>query len=203
MNVPAIARSTYQELKDTPEFAPIVPAVIDLLKQLPNDPLNRAREIHSLVDDFNKEVFAHPLVKQLSPCTSGCAACCHTQVSVTQDESKLLVKYIQDGLKVDLERLKVQAVAENDSDEFFKLSYSERKCVFLDEANRCQVYKDRPSVCRTNAVLGDADQCDTSVEVKPTRLIKTPKSDLVIFGAFYFSNDSGTLPFMLSKLLND
>lgn len=203
MNVPAITRKTYDELKDQPEFAPIVPAVIDMLNKMPDDPVQRVKEIHSLVDDFNKEAFSHPLVKQFSPCTNGCAACCHTQVSVTDDEAYVLFEHIRNGIKIDQERLAKQASAQNDGDAYFKLSYEERRCIFLDENNSCRVYLDRPSVCRTNAVLGEADQCDTSKEIKPVRLVKTPKSDLVIFGSFYFSKDSGTLPYLISKILND
>jgi hypothetical protein len=73
--------------------------------------------------------------------------------------------------------------------------------VFLDEAGSCRVYEDRPAVCRTNAVLGSADQCDTCAGVKPTRLIFTHKADMGIYGAYLSLKESGTLPRLLAEAL--
>ncbi|MCM2351858.1 MAG: YkgJ family cysteine cluster protein [Bacteriovoracaceae bacterium] len=92
--------------------------------------------------------------------------------------------------------------AKNDSDAFFKIQYEDRKCIFLGDDGACTVYEDRPSVCRTNAVIGDASQCDTSVSVQPVRLIKTPKSDVAIYAFFENAEASGTLPYMVGKALN-
>lgn len=200
MNVPAIARRSFEELKSQNEFVSIVHHVIDRLKKITNK-YKRADYIHELVDEYNKEVFSHPLVMQFSPCKRGCTACCHTQVSVTEDEAELLVKRIKSGVVVDQDRLKLQMAAKDDGEAYFKISYEDRKCIFLDEQGGCRVYDDRPSVCRTNSVLGTPDQCDTSVEVRPTRLVRTSKADMVIYGSFYFSESSGTLPHMIGKAL--
>lgn len=200
MNVPAIARRSFEELKSQSEFVKIVHHVIDRLKKIPNK-YKRADYIHELVEEYNQEVFAHPLVMQFSPCKRGCTACCHTQVSVTDDEAELLVKRIKSGVKVDQDRLKLQMAAGDDGDAYYKISYGDRKCIFLDDEGGCSVYEDRPSVCRTNSVLGSADQCDTSEGIKPTRLVRTSKADMVIYGSFYFSKSSGTLPHMIGKLL--
>ena len=201
MNVPAIAKKTFEELRNRSEYMSIVHAVLESLKRQ-NNPLTRARVVHELVDEFNKDVFNHPIVKQSSPCTKGCSACCHTQVSITDDEADVLVLRINEGLEVDLERLKAQSKARNDSNEYFKISFEERKCIFLDDSGACRIYEDRPSVCRTNAVLGEADQCNTSDSIQPTRLVRTQQSDMAIFASFLFARSSGALPFMIAKRLD-
>ena len=200
MNVPAIAKKTYEELKGVPEYMVIYNFVLENLRRL-TDKYVRAKLIHAVVDEFNNESFSHPLVQELSPCKLGCTACCHTQVSVTDDEAQLLVQLIEDGVEVNRERLSKQAAVGNDSSAFFKLKYQDRKCIFLGVSGACSVYEDRPSVCRTNVVLGDASQCDTSKGIKPTRLVKTPKSDLAIYASFETAELSGTLPYMVDQFL--
>jgi len=198
MNVPAIARKSFEQLRHQAEFNCIVNFVLDQLSKV-FKPHQRARFIHKLIDEYNEEVFAHPLVKQLSPCKIGCSACCHTQVSVTEDEAELLSQKISAGLVIDNRLLKLQSETLDDSSAFFKMKYEDRKCIFLDEAGACRVYDDRPSVCRTNAVLGEADQCGTSDSIKPIRLINTHKADMVIYAAYLHSQKSGSLAHMISQ----
>lgn len=202
MNVPAIAKKTFEELRNQSEFMAIVHAVLDELRKL-TTPFQRANLIHQTIDEFNQEVFSHPLVLKFSPCKMGCDGCCHTQVSVTDDEAALLALRINEGVSIDEKRLALQTQAGNDSQAYYKMSYADRRCVFLNDQGACRVYEDRPSVCRTNAVLGDSQQCDTSVSVGPTRLIRTPKSDMAIYASYLFSKSSGTLPFMVKKALKE
>lgn len=203
MNVPAIAKNTFESLRNQPEFLKITQTMISHLQKI-KSALERARFVHNVVDEYNKEIFAHPILKEMVPCKAGCSGCCHTQVSVTDDEAELLAHNISNGINIDYARLEKQAQAGNDSEAYFKIPYNERKCVFLDEKGACRVYKDRPAVCRTNAVVGDANQCDTSQGVQgPIRLVKTQKSDMTIVGAFYVAKESGTLPYMLHKALKD
>lgn len=200
MNVPSIAKKTFEELKNQSQFMEVVRSVLDQLKKI-QAKTDKARYVHQVVDEYNKEIFAHPLVQKFSPCKLNCTGCCHTQVSVTEDEAELLAKHIENGTKINLDRLKIQMSAGNDSEAYFKLKYEDRQCVFLSDEGACNVYEDRPSVCRTNAVLGSADQCDTSVSVQKTLLVKTPFSDLAIYASFYHAKESGTLPYMLGKIL--
>lgn len=200
MNVPLIAKKTYDEQKTNPEFQNLFVFVLENLKRI-TDKLTKAKLIHQMVDEFNEEVFAHPLVQELSPCKLGCTACCHTQVSVTDAEAKLLASRINNGVSIDQHRLQIQAKTKNNSNAFFKLKYEDRKCIFLGEDGGCRVYEDRPSVCRTNAVLGEASQCDTREGSQPLRLIKTPKADAVIYASFIEAEASGALPFMVKSYL--
>jgi Fe-S-cluster containining protein len=204
MNVPAIAKNTFEALRNQPEFLKITQTMMTHLNKIKSS-LERARFVHNVVDEYNKEVFSHPLLKTMMPCKAGCSGCCHTQVSVTEDEAELLAHNIANGVEIDFEKLAKQAVAGNDAGEFFKMPYKERGCVFLDATGACKVYKDRPSVCRTNAVMGDATQCDTSGKntIGALRLVKTEKADMAIVGSFAVATESGTLPVMLSKVLKE
>lgn len=204
MNVPAIAKSTFELLRNQPEFLKITETMITHLNKIKNS-LERARFVHNVVDEYNQKVFSHPILKELMPCKAGCTGCCHTQVSVTEDEAKLLAHNISNGIEIDYKVLERQANVGNESSAFFAIPYKERRCVFLDDKGACKVYKDRPSVCRTNAVVGDASQCDTSTNAGTgaLRLVKTQEADMAIVGAFALARESGTLPAMLSKELKN
>lgn len=199
MNIPFVAKATFEALRNQPVFLNITQFILARLQSM-HSSFERAKFIHDVIEQYNEEVFAHPLVKEFMPCKAGCSACCHTQVSVTRDEAELLLERIHNGLKIDHDRLQKQAAAGDDDQLYFQLSFDERKCVFLSGEGECRVYEDRPSVCRTNAVLGPASQCDTRSEQGSLRLVKTSKSDMVIVGAFAAAEESGTLPHMLSKL---
>lgn len=202
MNVPAIAKKSFDELKNQPEFMHIVQTVLNKLQKISGH-LKRSKLVHQLIDDYNSEVFSHPVVKELSPCKMGCSFCCHTQVSITEDEAEVLVQRVQEGIAIDKERLERQMVAGNDPNSFFRLNHLDRRCVFLNDEGVCNVYKDRPSVCRTNAVVGEASQCDTTKGIQPTRLVMTRKADMVIYASFLFAKKSGALPFMLGSRLKE
>lgn len=200
MNVPAIAQKTFIELRNRVEAMELVQFILKKLQKT-HEPAKRARYVHRMVDELNEYIFNDPQIKTLSPCTSGCAACCHTQVSVTSDEAELLASRIEDGVRINHDRLLIQTATKNSSSAWYALSFEERKCVFLDTENKCSVYEDRPSVCRTNAVLGEASQCDTSNGPQPTRLVKTTEADLAIYASYLHSSEGGTLPYMLAKAL--
>jgi Fe-S-cluster containining protein len=200
MNVPGIAKKSFEEFQDQSEYVSIVKKVLKSLRKF-SQALRRARFIHKNIDEYNQEIFSHHLVKDLSPCKMGCSACCHTQVSVTEDEAELLAHRVRSGMRIDEASMNFLSEAGNDSQKFYAIPFEQRKCLFLGEDGDCRIYEDRPAVCRTNAVLGDAAQCDTRDSIQPTRLIKTPKPDMVIYAAFMFSKKSGTLPYMLAKAL--
>lgn len=200
MNVPAIAQKTFIELKNMASAMELVQYILKKLNKN-HDSVKRARYVHRLVDELNNPIMNDPKVKALSPCASGCSACCHTQVSVTKDEAELLAERVRSGIDIDHNRLHVQMAAKNSAAAWYALSHEERKCVFLGPDQRCTVYEDRPSVCRTNAVLGDNSQCDTTNGPQAQRLVKTSEADLVIYASYLHNSEGGTLPYMLSRAL--
>lgn len=185
MKIPAIAKRSYDTLREKAHFKNIVDLVLEqLLKTI--DSVRRAEIVHELVDHFNASVFNHDIVQQMSPCKQGCAYCCHYEVSVTEDEIDLIIQKVNP--KVDLALLKKQ------KENFANLPFNERGCVFLDANNSCSIYPHRPSVCRTNAVIGTPEQC---IDSKNLRLVNTHEADMVIYSHFLSSKKNGRLPELL------
>lgn len=181
LKFPAIAKKNYEALNADPQYANIVQIVFEqLLKTL--DPVRRAEIVHELVDHFNKPIFENETVQKMSPCRQGCAHCCHNEVSVTEDEIDLIITHTE--LKIDLTMLEKQ------KEKFSELSYEDRGCIFLDEDESCTIYPLRPSVCRTNAVIGNPEQC---IDGTNLRLVNTYQSDMVIYSHFLCSKKSGHL----------
>lgn len=200
MNVPALAQKTFDSLKNDLRALEIVQYILRKLSKT-HDPLKRARFVHRVVDEAVSIPLEDSAAKKLSPCQKGCSFCCHTQVSVSSDEAKLLAHRVREGTEIDLEVLLHQAEAKNASEAYYRLSFAERRCVFLDDAGACRVYDDRPSVCRTNIALGEASQCDTSEGIRPTRLLRTQEADLVVYASYLNAEDGGTLSYLLAKEL--
>ena len=202
MNFPAIAKNTFDRFKENPKFILITDLVIFELKAIKNA-MMRARHIHKKIDEYNKEVMSHPLVEQLKGCKKGCSGCCHTEVSVTDDEGELLAQMVKNGIKIDTFRHQVQHQTMKEGKDFYTIPYDLRACVFLNEEGLCKVYNERPAVCRTNAVLGDSEQCSTKDgKIRTQNLVKTEKADMVIMGAYLTSPKSGSLTQVLWDKLN-
>ncbi len=200
--IPAIAKKTYDRLKSDIKFRRLTSNMKQAMKTL-RSPFVRAELLHREVDRELKTLFKDPLVKKHVSCEAGCTACCHTQVSVTNDEATLLArKILNKEADVNLGKLYIQGIAENEADEFYKIPYHMRACIFLNESGLCSVYDDRPAVCRTNNVVSDPVECSTEEGIeKPIRLLNTPTADMLIAGAFMASLENGTLQNMVWKAL--
>jgi Fe-S-cluster containining protein len=202
LKFPAIAFQTYNRLKNNPKFLALTEFMLRTLRPIVS-PIERAKLVHQFVDDCNEEVMKNPIVKQYSGCHRGCSGCCHTEVSVTPDEADLLAMRVQEGVTIDTQKLYIQKKVIESKESYYSLPYNQRACVFLGETGECRVYEDRPSVCRTNAVLGDSSQCSTvDGQMKEMRLVKTEHADMVIMGAFMHQHtENGLLPEKLWEAL--
>jgi uncharacterized protein len=202
INFPEIAFRTYEKLKNDFNFSRVTKSIVKRLKKHRN-PVKRARLVFRELDFELKELFKDKTIQKLVSCKSGCEACCHTQVSVTQYESDLLARKVIAGTTIDLDKLAIQSKAKNLAEDWYKLDYATRGCLFLDKEGRCTVYDDRPGVCRTNFVISNPDNCKTDQGgTQPVRLLITHKADMVLMGAFQSSKENGALPFMLYKSLD-
>ena len=84
------------------------------------------------------------------PCSNCSKAYCCKQtrnISITQNEAKLLKKYITPKVKAKAEQQKIAFA-------FTGLF----ECPFLDENNRCSIYEVRPFVCAKYCVLEDTEE---------------------------------------------
>jgi len=203
MVFPAVAARTFEMFKEEGSFRKLIKQMVRKVSKI-GSASKRARYVHDKIDQEVEFLFKDPAVNNLVSCKKGCNACCHGQVSVTEDEANLLVDLIEDGVKIDWSRLWHQAEFKNDSQAFLKLPYSLRGCIFLDESGECQVYEDRPSVCRTNFVVSEPQLCriEEGSENK-VRLLNTFAADSWVYSLFKVSKQSGSLPFLVKKLLSE
>lgn len=202
INFPEIAYRTYQSLKHDFNFHKITKEFVNKLKKHQN-PIKRAKLAFKEVDNNLQELFKDERIEKLITCKLGCQSCCHTQVSVTRDESDLLAQKVVEGAEIDLEKLSLQTKSKNSHDDWYKLSYEDRGCLFLNNQGSCTVYEDRPLVCRTNYVVSDAENCNTQDGItKAVRLLNTHRADMVVMGAYQSSKENGALPYMLFKSID-
>lgn len=202
INIPALAYETYLQFREHPILGNIYRETLERLRRIKNSAI-RAKIAQQEVQNYVDEAMAHPLVKKFVSCKKGCAACCHTQVSITEDEAKLLATLVSKGHSIDWHRLHIQAGTKNGAKDFFKLDYNLRRCVFLDGNNACSIYEQRPMVCRTNNVLSEPKLCETmDGKQHPIRMVKTEKANMAMMGAFQANKKNGALPIMLMNIFN-
>jgi len=194
-----MANQTYISKKDNPFFVHITKNMIAELSQI-TDPITRALHTHRRVDEAIHNLVVSDTVKNHISCQKGCHHCCHTQVSVTSDETKLCATLLVKTGKLDkkLRLLHTQSKAGNSTDKWYQIPYSLRSCAFLNDDGSCCIYEHRPSVCRTTYVLGSADNCSTvDGKIKPVRSLNTFRADMIVIGSFLFNRINGALPYML------
>lgn len=192
-----MAAKTYQRFRNDLHMLKITNEVMKRLKKI-SSPIKRARYVHKEVNKKLSALFQDPVVQKHISCRKGCSACCHTQVSISDDEASLLAKIVQNGLKIDMEKLKDQSRVSKSASQWYSLSFEKRGCVFLDENKECSIYNDRPSVCRTNHVIGDPQNCSTQDgEVRSVQLLNTFEADMAIMAGFGSCKENGALPNML------
>lgn len=203
MVMPAIAVRTYKLFKEESSFRKLIKQMTKKISKI-SDPLKRARFVHQKVEKEISEQMKNPDVAKFVSCKRGCTACCHTQVAVTSDEAILLAKLVRDGTSIDWTRMFIQAEADNSTEDFFKLSYDQRSCIFLGDNGDCQVYEDRPSVCRTNYVVSDPEKCKvTANQSSSVQLLNTYSADSWVYAQFSTSPVNGTLPKMVKEALSN
>lgn len=159
----------------------------------------RAKWVHYQIDQHIEQLFKDPVISKHTSCKKSCQACCHSQVSISNDEAELLLKKIVDGVvKIDIDKLAVQKSAGNSAKDWYQIDYKTRACVFLDQAGLCSVYADRPSVCRTNYVVSDPSQCSTeNGNLLSQSLLNTYAADMVLSAGYIASKGGGALPRMI------
>ena len=196
-----MAAKTYQRFRTDVHMIKITNEVLKRLKKI-SSPIRRARYVHKEVNKKLSSLFQDEAVQKHVSCRKGCSACCHTQVSVSDDEAALLAKIVENGLQIDRQKLKKQSSASQSAKTWYAVPFEERGCVFLDDNNECSVYNDRPSVCRTNHVVGDPKDCSTSDgKVQAVQLLNTFEADMAIMAGFGNCKKNGALPSMLFELL--
>lgn len=201
--MPAIAVRTYKMFKEEASFRKLLKAMSKKIQKI-RDPIKRARFVHQKINTEIDAQMKNPDIAKFVSCKKGCSACCHTQVAITEDESILLANLIKNGTPIDWTKLFIQAEAGNSTEKYFKLSYDQRGCIFLDENKECRIYEDRPSVCRTNYVVSDPVNCEVRAGTSPSvQLLNTFSADSWVYAQFDSSNRNGTLPSLVKEALSN
>jgi len=153
-----------QMLSD-PDFRERIEGMAKSLEKVPPGP-KRAEFAHQFADGLLK----HDLdnlsqdIKDQINCKDSCGNCCYIMVAITDDEADLIIRDIKErGLYIDVERLERQKKAEATTGQEYmqRISYKNRRCVFLNDADNCKIYKHRPLSCRGYVAIGGPIPCDT------------------------------------------
>lgn len=142
----------------------------------PGEALSMLREIYRIVDRVGESVSGH------MSCSAGCAACCRMMVAVTRGEGEILRDRVDrepEGERKDrwrtglLARTETLLSMEGSSDPSRPLStladmlatceaYEGKGlfCPFLGADRLCEIYEDRPLMCRICWTLTDPRDCD-------------------------------------------
>lgn len=137
-------------------------------------------ELHTIVDEHHeKPSQRHPGVTCAYGCSHARTGCCSILTTVDLAEAEYIVARNREAVERAMPRL-LEAEAKLDAagltDRMFEDLLSERgedlerdasalyrrlelPCGFLDEGNRCSIYRDRPLACRTHFVLSPPSEC--------------------------------------------
>jgi Fe-S-cluster containining protein len=133
-------------------------------------------------------------------CKSGCSNCCHNPVTVTNDESMVILEYSKlKNIEIDLIKAHNQALAKQK----LEMPHQERQCIFLDKTNSCKIYPVRPLVCRSHFSLTEPKFCEwiDNMDSDMVHFI-VPKTEIEIM-SIWNSNIIGLLPAMILKNINN
>ncbi len=203
LRLPAIAKQAYDRLKDTPSFSRFTYKIIAKLERIKNSEA-RARVVYKEINLAVDKLFRNDVVKQSVTCHKGCSACCHSLIGITSEEADLLATKIRRGeVSVDLSLMAVQASTVDNAHAWYRLSYDQRACPFLDNNTKsCKVYEDRPAVCRSNFAVSDPQHCVPDSDTGEMRILRTDEASMILIGAFMSTEESGELPKMVWKRIS-
>ncbi len=130
-------------------------------------------------------------------CNKGCSFCCSKQVTVSNDEAKIIYNYIlEHNLKLDFDRAHYQASNKTKTPLKFK------QCIFLNlNTNACNIYDVRPLSCRMLLASNDPFFCSDK-QTKDQLFFILPKMEN-LKTAVWNSSIAGILPAMIMKQFLD
>ena len=159
-----------------------------------------AAAIHNEIDLRMSETVASEKEEKVT-CRNGCAFCCFMKADISDDEAVLLTEYAKEiNFEIDYEKLEKQNVGSDE--EFLKIPYKDRRCIFLNKENSCSVYEHRPSACRKLLVVSKKEFCDTdkNLGVQVKRLANVEAE--VLSSSSLNVRESGGMAKMLLKAKN-
>lgn len=134
---------------------PYVKAYLDLIEE--NSKTMTSSQLMEWIYESIDKVSKDPKYKENVTCKKGCSFCCHDRIFLTQFEADYFKHRMKGKITVNSETaLRRQNLAE----EFYTLSWTDKKCTLLGKDGTCSVYEDRPIVCRLhNSTSKNAKLC--------------------------------------------
>lgn len=159
------------------------------------DPADRAAAFNQAISEAQAQGL--PAVREPITCKSGCSACCHMYVSISEDEAALIRRELRrEGREIPLAALKRQAA--ESLEVFYQRPFKQRVCPFLGEHGACSIYDYRPSACRTLIVVSPAENCITANNTAPVMVLQV---ELLTSAALSAGDGQGNLSSKLLKIL--
>ncbi|MCT4580822.1 MAG: YkgJ family cysteine cluster protein [Flavobacteriales bacterium] len=157
--------------------------------------VNTMKEVYRTVDTYMADY-----IEQTQPtitCKKGCSFCCSKQVTVSDDEAKIIHNYIlENNLKLDFDRAHSQASNK------IKTPLKFKQCIFLNlNTNACNIYEVRPLSCRMLLASNDPMFCSEK-QTKDQLFFILPKMEN-LKTAIWNSSIAGILPAMIMKQFLD
>lgn len=183
------------------QFQERVKKQIDILARiLPG--VSRAKYVQQRTDE---ELAKGGKDSELITCAKGCSACCHLNVGVTDDEAEQLADLVITGkVRINIQRLKMQATLPDDDREWWTMPKERSRCVFLGDNSLCMVYAERPTACRLHNSVDEPWKCDRDYNPNdvPAKRYVSQQGEVITTAALQVS-PRGHLPRMLlSKLFH-
>ena len=117
------------------------------------------RGIYELIDKVGE------LIDPYTVCSSGCSACCHISVGITELEASYIEHNTGKRMRVGV-RSSAEAI--------------EGPCPFLSDDRRCTIYKFRPFACRVFAAFDNPAYC---AEMDTSHVTYGPQSNAIFKGS--------------------
>jgi len=158
------------------------------------EPQNVACGFYGLVDEKLKE----QSVSDFASCKKSCNFCCRIAVNISKEEAYLLRNEFKDIVNEKQSQLAIQKSCKT-AEDWNKLSYKDKACIFLGDDGACRVYQYRPISCRKYHVASPAERCDN--EINPEGIVAGLVHDEVeiIASAIINVSEVKLLPEMILK----
>ena len=108
-------------------------------------------------DEAAEDARVHLYVLSCDTCTATKACCSFVTTAYLYEAMPIAARLIREKRDTPALRKRLRDAA--DAMESTRSADYRRPCVFLDPAERCTIYEDRPSVCGTHMVSSPAERC--------------------------------------------
>jgi len=148
---------------------------------------------------LGKKLDREPEVSKKIACYKGCASCCHSRVTVTEDEAALLVHHAHKH-RISIDTVRMNAQKGVAATEWKNIPVADQRCIFLTETGTCSVYEVRPGVCRKHLVTSEPGKCNANAALSELERIFDYQAEVLISSMWQITQ-TGNMADMVSAQL--